>query len=157
MKLNIAIALCHDAKLLILDEATIGLDPVMRDDILEIFLDFVKDGERSILISSHITTDLEKVADYIMFIHEGKVIFSIPKEELYNKYGFVRCSKEEFYTIDKKDIISFREFNKKIEILIKDRDYFSNKYKDIKIFDIRIDDVLLLFVKGDIINEGFDS
>ena len=75
MKLAISAALSHNSKLLILDEATSGLDPVIRDDILDILLDFVQDEEHSILISSHITTDLEKIADYIVFIHEGKVVF----------------------------------------------------------------------------------
>ena len=76
MKLCIAVALSHKPKLLILDEATTsGLDPVMRDDILDVFLDFVQDENHSILMSSHITTDLEKVADYITFIHQGKVLF----------------------------------------------------------------------------------
>ena len=103
MKLSIAIALSHDAKLLILDEATTGLDPVMRDDILEVFLDFVKDGKHSILISSHITTDLEKVADDILFIHKGKSIFCMPKDTLYDNFGIIRCDKEFFKTIDKED------------------------------------------------------
>lgn len=75
MKLCIAVALSHHPKLLILDEATSGLDPVMRDDILDVFLDFVQDEQHSILMSSHITTDLEKIADYITFIHQGKVMF----------------------------------------------------------------------------------
>mgnify|MGYP002508632416 CR=1 FL=1 len=79
MKLCIAFALSHKPKMLILDEATSGLDPVMRDDILEVFLDFVQDETHSILMSSHITTDLEKVADYITFIHQGKVLFSKEK------------------------------------------------------------------------------
>ncbi len=74
MKLAITAALSHHSKLLILDEATSGLDPVIRDDILDMLLDFVQDEEHSILISSHITSDLEKVADYIVFIHEGKVV-----------------------------------------------------------------------------------
>lgn len=79
MKLCIAVALSHKPKLLILDEATSGLDPVMRDDILDVFLDFVQDENHSILMSSHITTDLEKVADYITFIHQGKVLFAKQK------------------------------------------------------------------------------
>ena len=78
MKLSIAAALSHHPKLLILDKATSGLDPVMRDDILDVFLDFIQDETHSILMSSHITTDLEKVADYITFIHQGKIVFSKP-------------------------------------------------------------------------------
>lgn len=91
MKLCIAAALSHKPKLLILDEATSGLDPVMRDDILDVFLEFVQDEEHSILMSSHITTDLEKVADYIVFIHQGKVLFFKTKDELRYNYGIIRC------------------------------------------------------------------
>ena len=91
MKLAISAALSHNSKLLILDEATSGLDPVIRDDILDILLDFVQDEDHSILISSHITTDLEKIADYIVFIHEGKVVFSKPKDELTEQYGIIKC------------------------------------------------------------------
>lgn len=75
MKYSLVVALSHNSKLLILDEATSGLDPVIRDDILEMFLDFIQDEEHSILVSSHITSDLEKIADYIVFIHEGKYYF----------------------------------------------------------------------------------
>ena len=82
MKLSIAAALSHDSRLLILDEATSGLDPVVRDDILDLFLDFVQDENHSILVSSHITSDLEKAADYIVFIHKGKVVFCKSKDEL---------------------------------------------------------------------------
>lgn len=82
VKLSIAAAFAHHPKLLILDEATSGLDPVVRDDILDMFLGFVQDEENSILVSSHITSDLEKVADYIVFIHGGHLIFSMPKDEL---------------------------------------------------------------------------
>ena len=102
MKLCIAVALSHKPKLLILDEATSGLDPVMRDDILDIFLEFVQDANHSIMMSSHISTDLEKVADYITFIHQGKVVFSKRKDELRYHYGIIRCGAAVFNQIDKK-------------------------------------------------------
>ena len=91
MKLAITVALSHNSKLLILDEATSGLDPVIRDDILDMLLDFVQDEEHSILVSSHITSDLEKIADYIVFIHEGQVVFFKPKDELTEQYGIIKC------------------------------------------------------------------
>lgn len=109
MKLSIAVALSHHSKLLILDEATSGLDPVVRDDILDLFLDFVQDENNSILVSSHITSDLEKVADYIVFIHKGKVVFSKPKDELKYQYGIIRCGAAQFDAIDKKDVITMEQ------------------------------------------------
>ena len=95
-KLSIAAAFAHHPKLLILDEATSGLDPVMRDDMLDMFLEFVQDEENSILLSSHITSDLEKVADHIIFLHEGRLIFSKPKDELLENYGIVKCGAAQF-------------------------------------------------------------
>lgn len=96
MKLALAVALSHSPQLLVLDEVTSGLDPIVRDDILDIFLDFVKDKSRSIFMSSHITSDLEKVADYITFIHEGKILLSAPKNELINEYGILHCKHSQF-------------------------------------------------------------
>ena len=109
MKLCIAVALSHKPKLLILDEATSGLDPVMRDDILDVFLDFVQDENHSILMSSHITTDLEKVADYITFIHQGKVLFCKTKDELRYRYGIVRCGAVLFDQLDKEEVLTYRK------------------------------------------------
>ena len=111
MKLAIAVALSHNSKLLILDEATSGLDPVIRDDILDILLDFAQDETHSILISSHITTDLEKIADYIVFIHEGQVVFSKPKDELIEQYGIIKCGAAQFEALDKSDIIVYRKMD----------------------------------------------
>ena len=108
MKLLIAAALSHRPKLLILDEATSGLDPVMRDEMLEVFWDFVQDEEHSILMSSHITTDLERIADRITFLHRGKLLFCKPKDELLDRYGILRCGAADFAKIDKADILACR-------------------------------------------------
>ncbi len=100
MKLGIAIALSHGAKLLILDEATSGLDPVVRDEILDIFMDFTRDPSHSILLSSHIVSDLEKICDYIAFLHKGKLMLMEEKDVLRQQYGILRCSLEEFAGLD---------------------------------------------------------
>ena len=92
-KLALTTALAHHPKLLVLDEATSGLDPVVRSEMLDLFLEFIQDEEHSILLSSHITSDLEKVADYITFIHAGKIVFSKTKDDILEQYGVVKCEK----------------------------------------------------------------
>ena len=100
VKLAFAVALSHNAELLILDEATSGLDPIIRDDVLDLLIDFVQDENHSVLVSSHITSDLEKVADYITFIHKGKLIFSHEKDELIDNYGILNCGAAIFDALD---------------------------------------------------------
>lgn len=152
MKLSIAVALSHDPKLLILDEATSGLDPVMRDDILDVFLDFVQDENHSILMSSHITTDLEKIADYITFIHNGKIIFEKSKDELIYNYGIIRCSSSQFEKLDKEDILACRKRDYQWDVLVSHKEKAARKYKDFVIDHAAIDDILLLYVKGDVLS-----
>lgn len=148
-KLCIAVALSHQPKLLILDEATSGLDPVMRDDILDVFLDFVQDENNSILMSSHITTDLEKIADYITFIHQGKVIFRKTKDEVRYNYGIIRCGSATFDAIDKSEILAYRKCDYQWEVLVADKKRAKRKYKNAVVDDATIDDILLLYVKGE--------
>ena len=121
VKLAFAIALSHKAELLILDEATSGLDPVIREDILNILIDFVRDQNHSVLFSTHITADLEKVADYITFMHQGKIVFSHPKNDLIDKYGIVVCDSSTFESIEKGEIVSFRKQEFQYKILVRDR------------------------------------
>lgn len=149
MKLCIAIALSHRPKLLILDEATGGLDPVMRDDILDVFLDFVQDEEHSILMSSHITSDLEKIADYITFIHQGKVLFCKTKDELRYRYGIIRCGAAVFDRIDREEILALRKEDYQWNVLVADKEKARKKYKDAIVDNATIDDIMLLYVKGE--------
>ncbi len=148
MKLSLAICLSHNAKLLILDEATNGIDPIFREEILETFLDFVKDGDRSILMTSHITTDLEKIADNIILINKGKIILDIEKDKLMKEYGVIKCSDIEFNTVANEDMVTYRKIQGTYEILVKDKNLIKEKYKELEVDNLSIDDVFLLFVKG---------
>ncbi len=119
MKLGIAIALSHDAKLLILDEATSGLDPVVRDEILDLFMEFTRDEGHSILLSSHIVSDLEKVCDYIAFLHRGRLLLCQEKDRLREEYAIFRCTPADFARIRPADLIGKKETPYGIEALVR--------------------------------------
>lgn len=155
MKLAIAVALSHDSKLLILDEATSGLDPIMRDEILDVLLEFVKQENHSILLSSHITSDLEKIADYIVFIHNGEIILNKTKDELIYEYGVIRCSENDFHNISSEDILSSMKKDYQIDVLIKNRKLIEKKYKNLIVDSVSLDEIMLLLVKGER-NAGID-
>lgn len=144
MKLSIAVALSHNPKLLILDEATSGLDPVARDEILDIFFEFVQDGKHSILISSHILSDLEKVCDLITFISKGKVLLSLDKEELESKYCIVRCSEEDYGNLNKRNMLGCKRNVYGIEACIEIADCPANMKYD----HASIEDVMVFSSKG---------
>jgi len=148
MKLGVAVALSHKPKLLILDEATSGLDPIVRDDILDVFMDFIQDENNSILLSSHITSDLEKVADYITFIHDGKIIFSESKDDLIYKYAVLRCKQAQFEAMDKGDILAFRRHDYQTDVLVKDRAVAAAKYRNYVMDSVSIEEIMLILVKG---------
>ena len=118
MKLGIAIALSHNAKLLILDEATSGLDPVVRDEVVEMLSDFTRDENHSILISSHIVSDLEKLCDYIAFLHKGKLLLCEEKDALLSQYGLIRCPADELQSIPADAIRHKRENPYGVEALV---------------------------------------
>lgn len=149
MKLAIAVALSHHPQLLILDEATSGLDPIMRDEMLDVFLEFVQEESHSILLSSHITSDLEKVADYITFIHNGKLIMTASKNDLAYNYAIMRCKESQFLALDPNDILSFRKRDFQIDVLVANGKNAKRKYKDIVIDHVSIDEIMLMLVKGE--------
>lgn len=158
MKLSIAVALSHDSRLLLLDEATNGLDPVIRDEILDILREFVEDEGRTIFISSHITSDIEKVSDYIMMIHKGELLFQKNKDELLYKYGIVRGSMEQINLIPDELIAGRTDSEFGSSVLIKDKEAlldsdFMEKAKELDgnkpvIDRAGIEDILLYIVKA---------
>ena len=148
MKLKIAVALSHHPKLLILDEPTSGLDPVARNEILDIFQDFIQDENKGIFVSSHITSDLEHIADYITFINNGEIVFTKTRDELLENYGIVKCSEDEFKKINKKGYIKYKKNRYEYDILIEDKDKFKKIY-DISIIDKpSLEDIMLIYIKG---------
>lgn len=150
MKLQIACSLSHNAELLVMDEATTGLDPVVRDEILHIFMEYLQNGERSILMSSHITVDLEKIADSVTFIDKGKILLSGYKDEVLETHGILKCSKEEAQNMDKSDIVSVRLNEFGAEVMVSDRENASYKYSGSILDSASLDDIMLYYVhKGE--------
>ncbi|RKI65875.1 ABC transporter ATP-binding protein [bacterium 1xD42-67] len=149
MKLAVAAALSHHPQLLILDEATSGLDPIMRDDMLDVFLDFVQDETHSILLSSHITTDLEKVADYITFIHNGKLIMTATKNDLVYNFAVMRCKESQFLELDPSDVIAYRKRDFQTDVLVANGKEAERKYRGSVVDHVSVDEIMLLLVKGE--------
>ena len=149
MKLSLSAALAHHPRLLILDEATAGLDPVVRDEILDEFLGFIQDEDHAILMSSHITSDLEKVADYIAYIHQGQVVLSDAKDNILDSYGRVGCTAAQLENIDPRDILRARKGAFGAEALVKDRAAFARKYPMLLVERTTLEDIMLFVGKGE--------
>lgn len=149
VKLSFAVALSHCSQFLILDEATSGLDPVMRDEILDVLLEFVQNESHSVLFSSHITNDLEKIADYVAFLHKGNLVFSKPKDELLYKYGLMKCGAEVFNSIQRQDILAWRKLDYEWQVLVADMEAARRKYKKCIIENATIEEIMLLYIKGE--------
>lgn len=143
MKLSIAVALSHNAKLLILDEATSGLDPIARDEILDVLLDFIQDESHSVFMSSHIISDLEKACDYITFIHQGRIIFSDTKDELLESYGLLKCTQSEFEMLDPAIVKGYRKNSFGMEVLVLKKQLAGQHVVD----PASIEDIMLFHVK----------
>lgn len=150
MKLQIACALSHNAELLIMDEATTGLDPVVRDEILHVFMEYLRDGERSILMSSHITADLEKIADSVTFIDNGKILLTGCKDVILETHGILKCGREEAAGLDKAGVVSVRTNEFGAEVMLSDRESGRRRYGGAVIDSASLDDIMLYYVhKGE--------
>ncbi len=148
-KLEIITALSHHPKLLILDEPTSGLDPVVRSEVLDLFLNFIQDEEHTILLSTHITSDLEHIADHIVFIDKGKKVLDKSREEVLEYYGILKCSKEELEKIEKTDILAVKKNRYDCEVLVSDITKMKKKYKDYVIDKITLEELMVLIIKGE--------
>lgn len=146
MKLSLAVALSHDAKLLLLDEATAGLDPIARDEIIAVLSKVVQDEKRSILLSSHITSDIESIADELIFIKNGKIILQASAGYVRESYAVVTCNEEEINGLNKDIILCTRKKDRLIEVLVTDKGKVPSS---IPIISNTLNAITIMIMKGD--------
>ena len=145
MKLGIAAALSHHPRLLLLDEATGGLDPMVREELLEVFADFAAEDGHAVLLSSHIVSDLERICDYIAFLHKGKLVLCEEKDVLLDKYGILKCSKEQLANIPEEAVHGKRIGTYGVEALV-EREFMP---RDAVVDRASLEDIILYMVKGE--------
>lgn len=149
MKFRLATALAHKPKLLILDEATSGLDPVVRGEVLDYLRDYIQDENHSVLMSSHITSDLEKVADSIAYLHKGRLLFQMDRDELLEKYGVLRCSPEQLEVLDIRLKVATRKTGFTCETLVSDAAAARRALPDAVIDRASIEDIMQFYTGRD--------
>lgn len=149
--LSIVIAMSHAPALLILDEPTSSLDPVKRSEVLEKFQEFIENGDRSIVFSSHITTDIEHVCDYVVFINKGNLIFASPTIDLLYKNCIARCTSESFNKLDKSNMIAYLQKNNQVVVLLKSRDVLDKSIDNIIMENPTLEEIMNIYSKGTIL------
>lgn len=146
MKLQIAVAMSHHAKLLIMDEPTSGLDPIVRNEMIQIFREYVIEEDHSILLSSHITGDLEKIADEVVFINGGKIVLAGNKDEILEKHGLLKCKKSELGEIRESFIVHAEAENFGVSVLVNDKKACEKLYPGMVIEQASLEDIMLFYV-----------
>lgn len=146
--LSIVVAMSHSPELLILDEPTSSLDPVKRSEVLEKFLEYIENGERSIVFSSHITTDIEHICDHVVFINKGNLIFASPTIELLYENCIVRCTSESFNKLNKSNMIAYLQKNNQVVVLLKSRDDLDKSIDNIIIENPTLEEIMNIYSKG---------
>lgn len=147
MKLEFAIAFSHDARLLILDEATSGLDPIVRDDVLSMIRTFTEEEDHTVLMSSHITSDLDKIADYIAYIHEGRLVFMKSCEEIQEDHGVIHAGKDLLTALNSEDVIAYIKEPYSYSILISHRSSIQQTFPDLEIQRPSVEELMLFYAK----------
>lgn len=150
MKVQVAVALSHNPDLLIMDEATAGMDPAARDEFLELVMDYMQDESHSMLMSSHITTDLERIADYIVFIHKGRVVLDGPKDEILENYGVAKGSESQVLAIGRENIVSLRREDFGASVLVRDRTGVAEAYPELVVDPASLDDIMVMMIRGEV-------
>ena len=148
-KLEFAIAFSHDPKFLIMDEATNGLDPIFRDEILELLREFSEEENHTVLIASHITSDLDKIADYVAFLHQGKLLFFQPYDKLQNEYGILTCKNSFLCNLNPADVVFYRKEEYNCRVLVKNRFALAKIFQDMEIIPATLEDLMLFYTKGE--------
>ena len=146
MKLQIAVALSHNAKLLIMDEPTSGLDPIVRNEMLQIFREYVIEEDHTILLSSHITGDLEKLADEVVFINGGRIVLAGNKDEILEKHGLLKCKKDELREISDELIVHTEVETFGVTVLVNDKNACAKLYPQMVIEQASLEDIMLFYV-----------
>ena len=150
-KLSVICALSHHPKVLIIDESLSSLDPVMRDEMLDLLLDFVADDENAVLFSSHIIEDLQKIADYIIFINNGEVAFEKSKDELLYENAIIRCRANQLNEIEKQDMIAVYRDENGVVVLVHNYDGIRGKYKNLLVDQVTLDEIMKIMIKGELV------
>ncbi len=145
MKLGIAVALSHHPKLLLLDEATSGLDPVVRDEVVDLLGEFTRDEDHAVLLSSHIVSDLEKLCDYIAFLHRGQLLLCEEKDRLKERYGVLRCTRETLTALNPAAVLGKRESPYGVEAIVE-----RNRVPaGLELGPVDLEDLFIVMAKGE--------
>ncbi len=149
MKVQVAVALSQGAELLIMDEPTAGMDPAARDDFLDLIRGYMQDEGHTVLMSSHITSDLERVADYVVFLHEGRIVLNGPTDDILDRYGVVKCSEKDLAAIDPNLIVGVRRDAYSVSVLVSDRRAVETTGRGLLVDRVTLDEILVLIARGD--------
>ena len=149
MRIQVAVALSHSPDLVIMDEATAGMDPAARDEFLDLVMEYMQDEGHTVVMSSHITSDLEKIADYIVFIHQGRIVMNGPKDEILENYGVVRGSEPTVLAIGRENIVSIKRDDYSTSALVRDRHGVAEAYPELVVDPATLDDIMVMVIRGD--------